>query len=623
MIRRSIVAKVVALTSFGLLSCIASTVHAQNSSIVPGEVLVGLLPEMDRAVQPQTLSTLGRVVETQPTLHTLRLQLNPSQSVESAIATLRKQPGVMYAEPNHLLHVTSTTNDPYIGDQWSIPTIQADKAWAQWRPLQNVVVAIVDTGVDSTHPDLVHQMYRDSSGIVGYNAFTQQRDIAMDVYGHGTHCAGIVAAQVDNGIGVAGIAGVTTNFALNPTASTASPLGFGISIMPVRVMDNTGSGTDATVSAGIVWAADHGARVISLSLGGPDDSTTMDNACAYAWSKGCILVAAAGNSGVSTKFYPAACANVLSVAASNSSDTLASFSNWGNWVSVAAPGDTILSTLPTYQVQPTWPLNYAYMSGTSMAAPHVSAEAALLLAAYPHLSNSQTNSLIVQNVDPCASASGHTLAVGVGRINLLRALTSASELPTPPPAPTGLTAQAANGAAVLNWKSSTTAQYYNVLRATQAAGPFSVVTSALPFITFTDRSVAAGTTYYYAVLAENGAGMSPDSNVVSVSIPGAPKMAAPSGLTGVANAGHNDLTWHLPPTATNKTPIRVYRATGTSGSFTLLQTVTGGTQFSDTQVVGGINYTYFVTAIDTTGQETPHSNSVTVTAKSGATRMFQ
>lgn len=196
--------------------------------------------------------------------------------------------------------------------------------------------------------------------------------------------------------------------------------------MPVKVLDSSGNGSDASVASGITWAADHGAKIISLSLGASSTSTTMNNAAQYAWNKGCLIVAAAGNSGSSALFYPAASPNVLSVAATDSSDTLAGFSNYGSWVQVAAPGVSIYSTTPTYANS--FGLNYAWASGTSMATPHVAGEAALLLAQRPTLTNVQLKNLIVSNVDTYKPVSGHTIATGAGRINVLRALQAVSTI---------------------------------------------------------------------------------------------------------------------------------------------------------------------------------------------------
>ena len=170
-------------------------------------------------------------------------------------------------------------------------------------------------------------------------------------------------------------------------------------------------------------------------MGGPQDSQTLESAIQYAWNKGCLIVAAAGNSASTTLSYPAACAHVLSVAATDSTDTLASYSNYGPWVQVAAPGSQIASTWMGNQ--------YAWASGTSMACPFVAGEAALILSDVPTLSNDRLGGLLKSNVDPVQPYQGNTIATGAGRVNVYKALQAALSgsgtapaAPTPPAAPT-------------------------------------------------------------------------------------------------------------------------------------------------------------------------------------------
>ena len=290
------------------------------------------------------------------------------------------------------------------------------------------MVAIVDTGVDYNHPDLNNVMFKDTAGnVVGHDSTGSSS--FLDGYGHGTHCAGIAAAQGNNGTtygntsqGQYGIAGAV-GWNGNTTTTDYSH----IKIMPVRVLDSSGSGTDAEVADGIEWAADHGAQVISMSLGEPEDPNnpgppaTLNSAVQYAWKKGVVIVAAAGNNSSTQHFYPAACSNVVSVAATDGSDTLASFSNYGSWVTVAAPGVNIYSTFPTYAASAGWGTYYGYLSGTSMATPHVAGEAALLLAQNLTLTNQQVHDTIIANVD--AIKGTNTISGGSGgRVNFLSAL---------------------------------------------------------------------------------------------------------------------------------------------------------------------------------------------------------
>ena len=409
----------IATLAFGF----APRANAQNLEVVPDEILVGVSAASDNAAMPRQLGAVGTVVGHSSNLHAHRIKLQKGASLDAALAAARRQPGVLFAEPNHIHHACATPNDPSFSSQWAPQKVQADLAWGIWTSASQVVIAIVDTGIDNTHPDLTNKIYRDSSGIVGYDSFLAKRADAKDDHGHGTHCAGIAAAQINNNVGISGIAGWNGQTGTTDTS---------VKLMPIKVLDSSGSGTDSSVADGVTWAADHGAQVISLSLGSGGTSTVLSNAIAYAWGKGCVITAAAGNSGSSSKFYPAAYANVISVAATDSSDTLASFSNYGSWVSVAAPGSGIYSTLPTYAAGGNFGTNYGTLSGTSMATPHVAGEAALILSMNPSLTNAQVSSYITSNVDGYNPYSGRTIAAGAGRINVFMALKAANGITTAP-----------------------------------------------------------------------------------------------------------------------------------------------------------------------------------------------
>jgi subtilisin family serine protease len=480
-----------------------------SPGVVPGEVLVGIRADQDDAQEADRLGAVGAIsAGRQANLHAYRLRLQPGVSISTAIARLQQRGEVLYAEPNHVYRVSATPNNTYYSNQYALRKIQADLAWEAWNPTGQVIVAIVDTGIDNTHPALTNKIYRDGSGIVGYNAFTGLRDNASDDFGHGTHCAGIAAAQINNNTGVAGIAG--WNGVANQSDANYTKL------MPVKVLDSSGSGSDATVASGITWAADHGAKVISLSLGGSDSSNTLNNAVQYAWNKGCVIVAAAGNNGASSFSYPAAYANVISVGATDNNDQLASFSNYGSWVMVAAPGSNIYSTVPTYAANGGYGINYNYLSGTSMATPHVAGEAALLLAQNPALTNSQVRSLIVNNVDPYTPYSaGRNIAANAGRINVYRALLAAGGTAKVPNAPINLVAASANTQVSLAWDLSVGATTYNVKRSVTSGGPYTTVASGVTTTTYTDTGLTNGVTFYYVVSGVNSIGESANSAQVS------------------------------------------------------------------------------------------------------------
>jgi len=232
-------------------------------------------------------------------------------------------------------------NDPYAGKQWylnEVPVLPGTPTDAE------VIIAILDTGIDEKHEDLAGK-------VVGSINFSESKTVA-DINGHGSHVAGIIDAAVNNGIGIAGIA---------PKAR----------LLNVKVADDNGMVWSSTVAKGIIWAVDKGAKVINMSLVTPTPSAALEQAIDYAWSKGVVLVAGAGNNIKSIPIYPASYPEVIAVAATDAEGSLWSKSNYGDWVDAYAPGVEIYSTLPGNK--------YGYMSGTSMATAYVTAVAALIL----------------------------------------------------------------------------------------------------------------------------------------------------------------------------------------------------------------------------------------------------
>ena len=400
-----------------------------GQTAIPGDILVGVAEGADDRVVASHFQQLGQAMGHSAHLHAFRVRLNAGITDALALEWLRHQTGVAYAENNHRVQVAATPNDASYSAQWALPKIQADQAWTNWKPQGQVIIAIVDTGVDSNHPDLTNVMFKDTAGnVVGHDSTGSGS--FLDGFGHGTHCAGIAAAQINNSTsyfnsanntnyGIAGVVGWNGDNSKSDTSH--------IKIMPVRVLDSSGSGSDSQVADGIEWAADHGAKVISLSLGEPEDPANpgppslLNAAVQYAWSKGIVVVAAAGNSSTNAHFYPAACPNVVSVAATDSNDTLASFSNYGDWVTTAAPGVNIFSTLPTYNASAGWGTYYTFLSGTSMATPHVAGEAAMLFAQKIGLTAQQVHDTIISSVNPVNGS--NTISGGAGgRVNFLTAL---------------------------------------------------------------------------------------------------------------------------------------------------------------------------------------------------------
>jgi thermitase len=317
-------------------------------------------------------------------------------------AQLNRSSLVQYAEPNLILKVDAVPNDPRFGELYGMDRIDAPEGWdaaglGAFPATGGVKIGIVDTGIDQTHPDLSGQTVAcaKSQGLLPIMSGSIQVGQCADDNDHGSHVAGTIAAKANNGIGVAGVA---FNADLVICKALGGPLG---------------TGSTADVANCINWVASQGARVISMSLGG-GASTTLQQAVASAWNNGngAVIVAAAGNDGDGTLNYPAAYAEVVSVAATDSADARASFSNANADVEVAAPGVNVLSTVRGG--------GYATLSGTSMATPHVSAVAGVLRQLFPSDSAAAIRSRLDAAVNDLGPA-GRDTSFGFGRVNLCKA----------------------------------------------------------------------------------------------------------------------------------------------------------------------------------------------------------
>ncbi|TFG15462.1 hypothetical protein EU537_00145 [Candidatus Thorarchaeota archaeon] len=319
---------------------------------------------------------------------------------------------------------------------WGVDDVEAERVWGGFEDAKDVVpgnvagagvkVAILDTGIDYTHPDL------DDVYAGGYDYVDNDAD-PLDGNGHGTHCAGIVAAE-DNGEGVIGVAPKT-------------------SIYSVRVLDDQGSGYTSDIIAGIDWAVDNGMNVVSMSLGGGGYDSSFDAAINRAYDAGLVVVAASGNDGEGTISYPAAYDNAIAVGAIDSNHDLASFSNYGSEQEVVAPGVDIYSTMPTYSVTLTswwygYNQNYDQMSGTSMACPMVAGVVSLILDANPDLTPSEVRDILhTTSVD--YGANGWDQYFGWGAVDAEAAVDQAGGGGTPSDDPPScLVADPAEGAIV-------------------------------------------------------------------------------------------------------------------------------------------------------------------------------
>lgn len=303
---------------------------------------------------------------------TFDVQTVPASTVDAAIARAERDPDVAYAERDVALRAvgTVTPNDPMFPEQWGPRLVNTPEAWGRTVGDPSIVVAVVDTGVSPTNPDLAGALLPGKSILKGSTD---------DPNGHGTAVAGVIAARGNNGIGVAGYC-------------------WACRILPVRALDQNGGGTASDVATGIRWAADNGADIINLSMAGPDASTVLDDAIRYAEAKGVVVVAAAGNQtsageNLTAPQYPAAGTGVIGVVGTNSSDAIYPWSFRGTWADLAAPG-CVATTAPGPA--------YTAECGTSFAAPAVAGILALAFAAAPQLSRSAVVSALYSSTAPIA-----------------------------------------------------------------------------------------------------------------------------------------------------------------------------------------------------------------------------
>lgn len=314
----------------------------------------------------------------------------PANALENVKAALARNPNIDFVEPNFLAQSGFTPNDTNYPSQWHWNNIAAPQGWDLSTGANDILIAVIDSGIDPTHPDLAAKLVP-GWNFVGNNADTH------DVLGHGTAVAGAAGALSNNAAGVAGMAWQ------NP-------------IMPLVVLDATDYASYANIASAITYAADHGAWVINISIGGSSSSSTLQNAVNYAWNKGVTILASAMNNANSTPYYPAACTNVVAVSATTSSNTLASFSSFGTWVDVAAPGANILTTNRGG--------GYGAWNGTSFASPIAAGLAAVMLSVNPLLSNAELVALLEQNTDDLGTA-GFDQYFGWGKINAQKSIAAA------------------------------------------------------------------------------------------------------------------------------------------------------------------------------------------------------
>ena len=327
----------------------------------------------------------------------------------ATIATVRRSARTLAVSIDRRVAESATSNDTYRYSQWGMDKLRAETAWSL-HTATGRTVAVIDTGVDGSQPDLAGRLL---SGAQFLNSATSTGNGLTDPVGHGTHVAGIIGAIANNGIGVAGLAQ-------------------GVMILPVRVLDANGSGWFSDIASGVLYAADHGVTAINMSLAGTYADPTLAAAVRYAQAKDIVVVAAAGNSKLNGNplLYPADFPGVVAVAATDSTNAVANFSETGAAVTIAAPGISIASTFPGGQ--------YMVLSGTSMASPFVAATVALVRAAAPGLSATATIADLTATADDLG-APGRDDTFGAGLVDPVAAMLAVLPKGTVPTAPITLT----------------------------------------------------------------------------------------------------------------------------------------------------------------------------------------
>jgi subtilisin family serine protease len=370
--------------------------------------------------------------------NTFRISLSDKAPIDPLVQKFKNHSTIEYIEPNFIRKAVVVPNDPYYLDSypsntqfrdtawwpsydylWNLKKINSASAWDITTGRSDTLVAVIDSGVDYTHPELggcsISQVNGNSCTRVapGYDYFNFDNDPSDD-NGHGTHVAGIISSSTNNGSGISGI-------------------NWNARIIPIKVLNQWGQGYDSDISSGIVFAADRGAKVINLSLGGFGQSQTMTNAVNYALSRGILVVAAAGNNNADVKYFtPANIAGVMAVSATDENDLKASFSNYGDSVSISAPGTNIISlrAAGTDLYCASGACNqriinniYYRASGTSMSSPHVAGAAAIVWSGNTSLSGEAIKNILI-NSSKDINTPGFDASSGYGRLDLGSALTN-------------------------------------------------------------------------------------------------------------------------------------------------------------------------------------------------------
>ncbi|MCC6169876.1 MAG: S8 family serine peptidase [Caldilineaceae bacterium] len=412
-VRRSLLVAALLFLSFATRPALAQT--PADSTTVADAAVAGSAPQvvlMEFAANTTEAQRLARIAALggellswmpQIQIAEVRLPQHTAQIATAGIAALNA-PELLFVEPDLPVMGMGSYNDPAFASpaiSYAFGRIQAADAWQITTGSEQVVIAVIDSGVRLDHPEFAARL------TPGYD-FVNDDDLPDDDSGHGTHVAGLIGAALNNGQGLAGVCP-------------------GCRLMPIKVLNAGNTGVWSDLAQGIVFATDNGARILNLSLGSFNSSWTLEKALAYARQRGVLIVAAAGNQGLQLPYYPAASEGVIAVGATDAQDGWWPVSNYGAFVDLTAPGDLIYSTYHRFDNPYS---GYTIMSGTSMATAQVSGLAGLILSLYPRLTPGEVTAALLAGADDLGTA-GPDVFYGQGRINAAHTLTLLTEtIPT-------------------------------------------------------------------------------------------------------------------------------------------------------------------------------------------------
>jgi len=516
----------------------------------------------------------------------LTLKDSSRDNVVKAVEQLTLNAEIEYAEPDYVMQLREEPNDTYYSYQYSMPKISAPDAWDITTGSSSVVVGVIDTGIDYSHPDLAANMWmnpgeiagdgidNDGNGYIddvyGWNFADKNNDV-MDGNGHGTHVAGIIGAVGNNSMGVTGVC-------------------WNVKLAAIKIMDSKGYATLSGIIEAIQYAKDMGIDITNNSWGVTIDSPLLKNAID---SYDGLFVCAVTNDAerdvdVSPSYpecYGSECDEILSVANSNSNDVI--ISGYGkNTVHLAAPGTGIYSTYPTSLSTELDIRGYKSKTGTSMAAPLVTGTAALLRSVDPDLTTGEIKEIILNSVDPVSGMSSQLITGG--RLNVYKAVSQIADLPAPP---TGVTVSVASASSLkVSWTKATGVSGYVIWYATSENGKYKKI-DKVSGTSYTHKNLAAGTTYYYKIRSYNtisGKEQYSDYTLVKYK-----KLTVPTPTnvkTSKSSAASIKISWNKVGDASGYV---IYRSTSKNGTYTKLTTIKSGSTVSYTNKGLANNKTYY------------------------------